>query len=366
MIGKLVAVKKIIDNKELVYDIEVNTNHNFFANDVLTHNCKSPTSHQGKNLLKLTNDKYKYRIGATGTLLLNDPLDTYVPLKWIGAEKCCYTTFKNFYCNFTGQFHNIVTGFKNTAILKEQLAKYSLRRTKDLLNLPPKNIINEYVDMDEKQAKFYEDIKNGVKEEVDKVELNTTSLLALVTRLRQATACPSILTTTDIESSKIERACDLVDQIISNGDKVVIYSTFKETVRVLAEKLKQYKPLILTGDVKDEDIYKRKNAFQTEPDKKIIICTWQKMGTGITLTAASYAIFIDCAWTAGLNEQSEDRIYRIGTTKPVFIYYLWAKGTIDERVKEILDTKAMLTDYMIDDKVDINVMQKLRDIIIDL
>ena len=127
--------------------------------------------------------------------------------------------------------------------------------------------------MDEKQAKFYEDIKNGVKEEANKVELNTTSLLALVTRLRQATACPSILTTNDIESSKIERACDLAEQILSNGDKVVIYSTFKETVRVLAEKLKQYNPLILTGDVKDEDIYKRKNAFQTEPDKKIIICT---------------------------------------------------------------------------------------------
>lgn len=366
MIGKLVAIKKITNNKELVYDIEVNTNHNFFANGILTHNCKSPSAKQGKNLLKLTDDKYKYRIGATGTLLLNDPLDAYVPLKWIGAENCCYTIFKNFYCNFTGQFHNIITGYKNTAILKEQINKCSLRRTKDLLNLPPKNIINEYVDMDDKQAKFYEDIKNGVKEEANKVDLKTTSLLALVTRLRQATACPSILTTNDIESSKIERACDLVDQILSNGDKVVIYSTFKETVRVLAEKLKQYNPLILTGDVKNEDLYARKNAFQTEPDKRVIICTWQKMGTGITLTAASYAIFIDCAWTAGLNEQSEDRIHRIGTTKPVFIYYLWNKDTIDERVKDILDTKSMLTDYMIDDKVDATTMQKLRDIIIDL
>ena len=76
--------------------------------------------------------------------------------------------------------------------------------------------------------------------------------------------------------------------------------------------------------------------------------TISKMGTGITLTKASYAIFMDSSWTAAVNHQAEDRIYRIGSKSPVFIYYLWTKDTIDERVREIVETKKDLSDYMID------------------
>ena len=109
-------------------------------------------------------------------------------------------------------------------ILKDQLEDVSLRRTKDLLNLPEKTIITEYVDMNDKQHSFYDNIKEGIIQQVDKVKMSTASLLAMVTRLRQATACPSILTTENIPSSKIERASDLAKQIIENGDKVVINS----------------------------------------------------------------------------------------------------------------------------------------------
>ena len=61
------------------------------------HKAKSPTSQQGKNFLKLNS---KYKIGLTGTLLLNSPMDAYVPLRWIGADNSTYTNFKYYYCNF--------------------------------------------------------------------------------------------------------------------------------------------------------------------------------------------------------------------------------------------------------------------------
>jgi len=320
------------------------------------HKAKSNQSQQGKNLLKLT--KAKYRIGATGTLLLNNPLDAYVPLAWIGEEQSTLTTFKHFYCEFSDT--NQVTGVKNMNILKNHLNSCSLRRTKDLLNLPPKTIITEYVDMNDKHRKFYDDVRKGIKSEVDKVKLTTQSVLAMITRLRQSTACPSILTSSEVTSSKIERAVDLAEQIISNGDKVVIFSTFKETVNQLKELLSEFNPAIMTGDTREEDVEAVKTKFQTESSCKVFIGTWQKAGTGITLTAANYMIFIDTPWTWGEFEQSQDRIYRIGTSKSVFIYNLICKDSVDERVRDIVYTKQAISDYVIDDKIGQHGVDRLR------
>jgi len=360
----------VITNIETLRDSkivkEINSGKNKFDFIIFdeVHCAKSPTSQQGKNLLKLT--KAKYKLGMTGTLITNNPLDCYVPLKWLGVEKSNYTNYKYNYCEFSGPFNNFLSGYKNLDILKEQLKTCSLRRPKSLLNLPLKNIIKEYIDMDNKQQAFYDNIKQGVVEQVDKVKLNAANILGLTIRLRQATACPQLLTSENIESSKVNRAVQLAEEIVLNGDKVVIFNTFKEPVYTLAEKLKQYKPLICTGDIdsniRDENVKK----FQTDDDYKIMICTWQTMGTGITLTAANYCIFIDTPWTAAATEQCQDRIYRIGTQKPVFIYHLITKNTIDERVQELIEDKSAISDFIIDDKVSDGTVDSLRKYILDL
>ena len=170
---------KYVPQEEYVFDIEVADNHNYYANNLLVHNCKNPNSIQGKNLLKLKNAKYK--VGATGTLLMNNPLDTYMPLKWIGAESASYTNFKYYYCLYGGQFNNELLGYRNLDDLKHMLSTCSLRRDKSLLNLPPKTIINELVDMPDRQQIFYDNVKNGIKDEVDKVKLNIpTDIFLLV------------------------------------------------------------------------------------------------------------------------------------------------------------------------------------------
>ena len=327
------------------------------------HIMKSPTSQQGKNFLKLS---AKYQVGLTGTMLTNSPLDAYVPLKWIGVDNSTYTNFKYYYCNYSGPFNNIFLGYKNLDVIKDEIERFSLRRTKDILDLPPKNIIHEFVDMNDRQYKFYQDITEGVVDEVDKVELNTSTLLSMVTRLRQTTACPSILTTEDIESSKITRAVDLAKQIIDGGDKVVIFSVFKETLNKICEELSEHKPLLCTGDISDDIIAQNISMFQNIDDNKVMCATTAKMGTGITLTRASYAIFIDAPWTAAQCLQCEDRIHRIGSKSPVFIYYLWAKDTIDERVKEIVEDKEAISDFIIDDKISTKSMESLKKYILDL
>ena len=328
------------------------------------HACKNPNSQQGKHLLKL--NKAKYRIGATGTLLLNDPLDAYVPLKWIGAERSAFSTFKYFYYNYGGPFNNTFLGFRNIKVLKNQIERYSLRRQKDLLNLPPKFIIEEIVEMDTKQRQFYDNIKQGVIDQVDKVHMSTANILAMTARLRQATACPSILTTDNIESAKISRAVDLTNQIVENNHKVVIFSTFKETVYELEKQLKHLGLVLGTGDQKEIEIEEAKEKFQTDDNVKIFLGTWQKSGTGITLTAADYMIFIDTPWTSGVFNQACDRIYRIGTKEDVFIYNLITKDTIDERVLEILHDKEALSDYVVDDEISERSIDSLKKYIEEL
>ena len=124
------------------------------------HVCKNSSSHQGENLLKL--NKATYRIPATGTLLLNQPLDTFVPLKWVDADRSTKTNFENYYCVKGGQFGNDLIGYRNLDTLKTQLELYSLRRHKDLLDLPPKTVIEEFVDMNDNHKKFYDDITEGI------------------------------------------------------------------------------------------------------------------------------------------------------------------------------------------------------------
>lgn len=327
------------------------------------HVCKDPASHQSRNLLKLD---APYKIGLTGTFLLNSPLDSYIPLKWIGAEKSAHSEFKYFYTYYTGTFGNEILMFKNIPVLQQMLDKYALRRTKDILNLPPKTVITEYVEMNSVQQLFYNSVKEGVVSNVDKVKLNTANILAMGTRLRQATALPAILTSDNIESSKVQRACDLAEQIVSSNEKVVIFSTFKDTCYELAKKLTKFNPVVCTGDYSDIANFQNIDTFQSDNNVKIMIATHQKMGVGITLTAASTVIFIDLPWTDANFCQACDRVYRIGTTKPVTIYCLTTVDTIDERVLEIVNDKSAISDYVLDGAITQSGIDSLKKYILEL
>lgn len=315
------------------------------------HKAKNPTSKQGANVLKLN---APHLIGMTGTPIINSPIDCYLPLAWIGKErKNNVTRFKNTFCEFETETGGRLLALKNMDILKEELESCSIRRTKDIIpDFPSKNIIDEYLDMNDTHRKFYEDVKNGVKKECDKINLKVNNMRALFTRLRQATSCPQVLTSKNVMSTKIERAIDLVEEITSNGDKVVIMSSYKEPVYQLGELLKDYNPLINTGDIKDDIVSKNVDMFQEDDIHKVFIATTDKCGTGITLNKATYMIMIDEPWTYALYQQTTDRIHRVNNTKPVFIYNLICNDTIDDIVSKVVSRKEAFSDYIVDDKIE--------------
>lgn len=333
------------------------------------HHSKDPTSQQGSNLLKLTN--FKYKIAMTGTLLLNSPLDSYVPLKWIGAERSTYSNFKYYFCKFSGPFNNILLGYKNLKLLKDQIEQNSIRRTKSILRgiLPEKVIINELIEMNDAQAEFYNNIKEGILDEVDKIENPDIScLLALIGRLRQATALPSILSTSAIPSSKVERCIDLIHEVCSDeNNKVVVFSVYKKTATEIAEHLQEFHPLLCTGDVDDFTIDQNIKEFQTNDYNKVMVCTTAKMGTGVTLNRATTVIFIDTPYTQAEYEQCQDRCHRIGSKgDSVTIYNLICVGTFDERVAEIVARKDALSNYMNNNTLSPMAYEILKNLIKDL
>ena len=311
------------------------------------HKAATKSSQQGTNLLKLD---APFKIAATGTLITNNPLSAYVPLSWTGNEQATLTNYKSQYCNFGGFKNAQVIGFKNLELLQEEINSCSLRRTLDQVrsDMPPKTVTLEVLEPDDDQRKFYEAIKEGVKEEADKIELKSTNLLALTTRLRQATVCPSILTTQTISSCKVDRCVELVQELTSQGEKVVVLSVFKETLNELAAKLGQFRFSINTGDTPDAVVANNVTRFQDDPKEQVFAGTWGKIGTGWTLNAASYLICLDTPYTAAMFDQGTDRIWRVNNDRPAFITVLLCADTIDERVQEIIETKKELSEYLVD------------------
>ena len=314
------------------------------------HKCKNPTSQQGKGIMKVNSD---YKIAMSGTPLMNTPMDLYIILRWLGYEKHSFYTFRNPHCIMGGYGGYEVIGYKNMNELQEQLDTMMLRRLKeDVLDLPDKLYIDEYVEMNGKQEQIYKEIKAEIKANIDQISIAPNPLAELI-RMRQATGYTGILSSTIKESAKLDRMEELVEEAVENGKKVVIFSNWTQMTSVIMDRLalKGYEPVIITGDTPDNSRQAYVDYFQNEPNCKVIIGTIGAMGTGLTLTAGTVEIFLDEPWNMALKEQAEDRCHRVGTKDNVTVYTLICKNTIDERIHELVERKGALSDAIIDGKV---------------
>lgn len=310
------------------------------------HKCKDPTSQQGKALLKL---QAETMISMTGTPLMNNPLDLYIHLKWLGYEKHNYYAFKQHYCVFGGFGGYQVIAYKNLDQLKGQFEDIMLRRLKkDVLDLPEKIYTTEYVEMTPKQAKIYKEVNCDIQNNIDLVK-NAINPLAELIRLRQATDYTGILSSTVKESAKLDRLEELLDEIVENDGKAIIFSNWTSMTNPTFERLKRFNPAIITGETKNR--VEQQDKFMNDQTCKIIIGTIGAMGTGLTLTAANTVIFLDEPWNRATREQCEDRAHRIGTKENVNIIFLICKNTIDERIHDLVEQKGKLADLLVDGKL---------------
>lgn len=314
------------------------------------HKCKNPEADQTEQLLKLHTST---QIAMTGTPLMNAPIDLYVLLNWLGYERHTFWQFKNHYGRLGGFNGTQVVGYKNLDELTDMLDTMMLRRLKeDVLDLPEKTLINEYVEMGKEQSKVYDSAHSDIISNLDNLKMSNNPLAELI-RLRQATGNPNILTPDVTDSAKFDRMEELVDDAVENGKKVVIFSNWTQITNPAFKRLsKKYKGVMITGETKDNERQANVEAFQNDNKVKFIIGTIGAMGTGLNLFAASTIIFLDHPWNKALYDQAVDRCHRIGQTQNLTVYNLLCKNTIDERIWDIVQKKGRMSEILIDGTVD--------------
>lgn len=308
------------------------------------HKAKNPTSAQGRGLLKL---KGCPKIGLSGTLLVNKPLDLFMPLSFIDAMNMSFFQFKNRYTITDILGHP--TGYQNMGELKELMDEHMLRRTKALLDLPPKIHVEEYIEMSKEEQKLYDEIVNATKKECDKIA-NPTMVLSKLIRMRQVCCHTGLVSTKIVKSSKFERLADILEEAKANNEKVIVFSMFRELITLALEEFKEYNPLHIWGQMSQIELEEQKNHFQNDPGFQVLFGVIQAAGTGITLNEASTVVFLDLPWNRATMEQAEDRAHRIGTKKTVTVISLLMKDSYDEALHKMIISKQAMGEILIDGK----------------
>ena len=314
------------------------------------HKAKNPDSQQGKALLSI--DCKGPKIPMSGTFVLNNPLDLYLPLRWAGFETHSFYAYKQHYCTMGGFGGKEIVGYKNLDELRSMVSKVMLRRVKgDVLDLPPKVHTIEWVDAYPEQKSLYKDVRDQVRDNIDKVKVHPDPLSEML-RLRQVTGYPGIISSTVTKSAKMDRMEELVEEEVSVGGKAIIFSNWSEMTNVIRHKLKKYNPAYITGEVGSVQRMEEKDRFQNDPNCKVMIGTIGALGTGFTLTAAQLVIFVDEPWNRGIKDQAEDRAHRIGTRGTVRVVTILTRDTVDEGVYNLVQKKGKMADLLVDGKVD--------------
>ena len=297
------------------------------------HKANNHKSQQGKGLRSLN---AKYKIALSGTPITKKLERSWSILNWMGFEEASYWQFVKRYCTLGGFSGWDVVGYKNLDEFHERFDRAQLRRTKDILQLPPKTHQVYYVEMSKEQRKEYEQIKRGIIQEAEETKVVDPAVATL--RLRQFT-----------DKVKTKAVKEIVDQLADNNEPCIIFSCFKDGLYELQNTLTEYNPLLLTGDITNtEDKQKVVDDFQVNKKSNVIMGTIQAMGTGYTLTRSQYVVFLNKAWSPTDNEQAEDRAHRRGTTGNVTIISVVVKNSIDEKVEEILKNDKLYIDKVVD------------------
>jgi hypothetical protein len=164
-------------------------------------------------------------------------------------------------------------------------------------------------------------------------------VLAALTRLRQI-CCHPTLVGSDMPSGKTDTLFELLEPLLAEGQKVLVFSQFVQMLKLLeAEcKTREMPTFMLTGETKNRQ--EVVNAFQTDPNPSVFLLSLRAAGTGLNLTTASYVVLYDPWWNPAVEAQAIDRSHRIGQTRTVNAYKLITPGTVEEKIFDLQMRKA--------------------------
>lgn len=331
---------------------------------------KNPQAWRTKALTKHIGPQAKFRRILSGLPNPNSPLDLYSQFHFLDPQILGQKSFFTFKARYAETVERHIAGGKT---FKEVVRYRHLEELKDLmrgsatiiskeecLDLPPKVFKNVYVDLSPRQKKVYDEVKaKAFLELADGSQLTVTRVVTQLLRLQQITN--NILRTDDGQVRVIDHAkdnprlqtlWDVIDNVIPEGVKVILWAKFTDTVLELERELNaRYgngTAAAYYGDVSTADRAIIVARFQDPEDRlRFFVGQPKAGGRGLTLTEGKAVIFYADDFDLELRYQAEDRAHRIGQTSSVLYFDFIAKDTIDEKIAEARTKKISLVNQIL-------------------
>lgn len=317
---------------------------------------KNPGTSQSKamhRLGKLT----KYNIILTGTPITNNPLDIFSQYKFLDEDILggSYYLFRNRYAVFGGYQNHQIIGYRHLAELVEKVHEIAYRiKIEDAVDLPPFIDETRTIKLEPKAQSIYTQIERDCYAALSAdAEVTARNVLTQLLRLSQ---CTGGYIRDDVSgvaqavsTAKLDALEDIIDTCQDEGKKVVVFARFVPEIEAI-ERLLKKKDIgyaLIYGATTDRADQVKK--FQEDEDCRVFIGQLQTTGMGLTLTAASVAVFYSLDFSYANYEQSRARIHRIGQKEKCLYIHLVCKGTVDERIMNALKHKGDVAKLMVDD-----------------
>jgi superfamily II DNA or RNA helicase len=308
---------------------------------------KNPAAKQTKMVKQLRADT---RIALTGTPIENRLGDLWSIFDFINPGLL----------GSSRQFSSFVKGLADRphssyGPLRELVRPYILRRLKTdrsvIADLPDKTEVKAFCALSRRQAALYQQAVEELARRLEDVEgiQRRGMVLAFLMRLKQICNHPSQWlgdgAWVEKDSGKFARLRDIVEVIAARQEKVLVFTQFKETTAPLAAFVGSVfgrAGLVLHGET---EVKKRKELvrqFQEDEDIPFFVLSLKAGGAGLNLTAASHVIHFDRWWNPAVENQATDRAFRIGQTKNVLVHKFICRGTVEDKIDQMIESKKQL------------------------
>ena len=329
-------------------------------------NIKNPNAQMTKVVKSLTANT---KLALTGTPLENSVLELWSIFDFIMPGYLVNMV------NFRKKYNikNVDDdSLKQLNHLNDQIKPFILRRKKKdvVTELPDKIENNIYIDLNSEQKKLYVAQLEKTQKELDNIlstegfKKGNFKILQLLTKLRQLCIDPRIVYENyQCGSAKIENLVSIVKEIIENGHKILLFTSYKTALDIVNKEFtnNNISTYVIDGSVSSKKRMELVNKFN-EDNTNVFLITLKAGGTGLNLTSADVVIHLDLWWNPQVENQATDRAHRIGQKNTVEVIKLICKGTIEERILELQNKKKILSDKLIEgEDRDQNIISQLTE-----
>lgn len=294
---------------------------------------------------------FQKRVIMTGTPVANRPYDIWAQIFFLDQGESLGTDFNEFkretdLSNKLAHNERMKESFEDVVSeINNKIKAFTVRETKNsgIIELPEKVYIRESAYFNNEQEALYDQICEELRVEVEKdgqiVEDDSTAIVKRLLRLVQVASNPRLVDDSYRgESAKEKVLNNLIEKIITNGEKCIVWTNFIENVEEFTRAYSEYGAVKIHGGMKIADRNKSVEKFRMD-DSRILFATPASAKEGLTLTMANHVIFYDRGFSLDDYLQAQDRIHRISQTKTCYVHNIIMEGSIDEWVDVLLKAK---------------------------